>query len=90
MEESEFYATVTGTAEELGMPSWLSDLGLMAEVRTWTDSSDSVEKGLEEGKAHRAEILVSPRDDPFGKSEIQKSAQRVQFGGSLDDREGLA
>ena len=36
--ESEYYATVTGTAEGLGMQLLMSDQGLKAEVRTWTES----------------------------------------------------
>ena len=37
--ESGCYAIVTGTAEGLGMHSLWSDLGLEAEVTTWTGSN---------------------------------------------------
>ena len=37
--EAEYYALVTGCAEGLGMQSVLTDLGVQAGVRIWTDSS---------------------------------------------------
>ena len=37
--EAEYYATVTGCAEGLGMQSLVEDLGWTAEIWLWTDSS---------------------------------------------------
>ena len=39
MAEAEDHAVVTGTAEDLGMQSMMTDLGLSARVRVWTDSN---------------------------------------------------
>ena len=37
--EAEYYASVTGGAEGLGMQSLAEDLGWKVQVRIWTDSS---------------------------------------------------
>ena len=37
--EAERYAVITGAVEALGMQSIMTDLGLSAQVRVWTDSN---------------------------------------------------
>ena len=82
-----------GAAEGLGIHSLVSDLWLKAEVRTWTgpNSAKAIasKRGLGETKAHRVGILVGAGDDQSRESEDQKSAQRVQFGRSCEERERL-
>ena len=66
----------------VGPQSLLSDSGLKAEVKAWTDSHSaktSASKRCWGGdKAHRVEILVGARDDQLRKNEDQESAWRVQ------------
>ena len=73
---------ITGTAEALGMRSMITDLGLSAQVRVWTDSNAvkaiASRRGL--GKTRHVELTY------LWLQELTKSGiVRVTFGGPLDE-----
>ena len=47
--EAESYAVVTGSAEALGKQSMMTDLGMSAQVRVWTDSNAAKAIGSRRG-----------------------------------------
>ena len=70
--EAEHHAVVTGVAQGLGMQSMMTDLGLSARVRVWTDSNAA--KAIASRRGHGntrpflIEVLMAAGGDQIRKS----------------------
>ena len=87
--EAEYYAVVTGAAEGLGMQSMMTDLGLSAQVRVWTDSN-SVETRSRKDTTRGIEVFVVAGGNQVRKSEGEAYPRGAEFGRPSDEGEAVA